>query len=137
MNKKWITILKIFMSYIFGCLIVSLIVESFGQESLKSGLEFFLNNPYRAFYNTSLISLFMSLAFLFKRRKFAFCILALPWIFISGASYILIQFRGSPLTKSCYDFRFYNSSKSVYINSIPFSFFNSIINYYWGISCPV
>ena len=100
MNKKWITILKIFMLYIFGCLIVSIIVESFGQESLKSGLEFFLNNPYRAFYNTSLISLFMSLAFLFKRRKFAFCILALPWIFISGASYILIHFRGSPLTKS-------------------------------------
>ena len=100
MNKKWIEVVKALSLYLVGCLIISIIIESFGQESLRNGLEFFINNPYRALYNTCLLSLFMSISILFKRKKFAFCILSLPWLTLSGMSYLLVQFRGSPLTKS-------------------------------------
>ena len=100
MKNKIKPILKTLLFYIFGCLLISFITESFGQGSIEKGFDFFKETPYRAFYNTALISLFLSPALLFKRRKFAFSLLSLPWLLFSGASYCLVQFRGSPLTRS-------------------------------------
>lgn len=79
-------------------LLLNLMIESFGRQSLLDGLEFLVTEPKVFLYNTLIISVTLVIALLFRRRIFAFVLISFIWLALGVANGVILSFRMTPFT---------------------------------------
>ncbi len=111
-NPQWRARVRRAFSYpavrclVTACLL-NLLIEILNQRSLGVALTRLVTEPSLMIYNFALILLTLSLSCLFRRQIFAMTLLALPWLTVSIANFVLQCFRNTPL--SAVDFKLFFS----------------------------
>lgn len=84
------------------CLILSFaicfFIECLSRQSISKTFYYFFTSPLVFIYNSLIILVTLSIAKLFKRRKFAIFIISMLWAVIGIANFVLLQFRTTPFT---------------------------------------
>ena len=78
-------------------LILALIIECLNRRSI-SGLIYPFLHPVIFIYNTMIIMTSMAIALFFKRRIFAYCVIAFIWLAASVTNFIILSTRKTPFT---------------------------------------
>lgn len=79
-------------------LIINLIIETLGRQSLVGGISFFIHSPLTFLYNSTIIFALISMAILFKRRVFSYVILSAVWLTVGIINGVILRNRMTPFT---------------------------------------
>lgn len=79
-------------------ILLELFIESFGHKSVFGGIVFLFHSPLVFLLNTMIIFATLSIAWLFRRRIFAYCLISLVWLAIGIANGVILMFRMTPFT---------------------------------------
>ena len=77
---------------------LNLCIEAFSRESVVKPFFYLFTSPLTFLYNTLLIGTTLSLAFLFKRRKFMLFFISALWLTVGVTDFVMLQFRTTPFT---------------------------------------
>ncbi|MBQ9766577.1 MAG: sulfatase-like hydrolase/transferase [Lachnospiraceae bacterium] len=77
---------------------LNLCIEAFSRESVVKPFFYLFTSPLAFLYNTLLICTTLSLAFLFKRRKFMLFLISALWLTVGVTDFVMLQFRTTPFT---------------------------------------
>jgi len=80
--------------------LLSLIIESLGRQSLFKAYDFIIDKPNVFFYNTFIIFLTMSVSLLVKRRIFIYVLISSVWLALGITNGVVLSFRMTPFTVS-------------------------------------
>lgn len=99
--KKLIKIDDPWLFYSAGlALLLNLIIESLGRQSLWKGIEFFYGNPRVFLYNTFFIFVTLSFSLMLRRRLFYHAVLSVLWLMLGITNGVILSFRMTPFTVS-------------------------------------
>ena len=79
-------------------LILNLIIESLGRQSLGNGLLFLVESPLVFLFNTLVIFAFLSVGMLFRRRVFVYLMIGAFWLAIGVINGVILSNRMTPFT---------------------------------------
>lgn len=99
-KQKFIfTILKLIL-FILYAPILNFLIESFSRGGIAIAYEYFQENFSAFFYNSSIVLLTLTPLLIFKKRIFYIALGSIIWILLGITNFILLTFRGTPLTSS-------------------------------------
>lgn len=99
--KKLIKIDDPWLFYSAGlALLLNLIIEGLGRQSLWKGIEFFYGNPRVFLYNTFFIFVTLSFSLMLRRRLFYHAVLSVLWLMLGITNGVILSFRMTPFTVS-------------------------------------
>ena len=102
MNCNLKNIKKIYKKDIFKYVLLSffinIILESMNRRSIIGSFRFLFGSPVVFFYNTIIVFLTLSLGLLMKRRIFGTTVIALLWMVVGTANFIVLGFRSTPFS---------------------------------------
>ncbi|WP_167958754.1 sulfatase-like hydrolase/transferase [Anaerosporobacter faecicola] len=84
--------------YVLLALAINLFIEILNRSSLLEALKHVVTNPFVFFYNSAIVLLTLSIAFLVKRRCFVVTIVSIIWIAFGITNAVLLSFRVTPFT---------------------------------------
>lgn len=90
--------LKNLLQYIYLSLVINLFIEILNRSSLMEALKHVVTNPLVFIYNTLIVLLTFSIAFLVKRRLFVTTIVSIIWLGFAITNAVLLSFRVTPFT---------------------------------------
>ena len=92
--------LKYILFMVADALVINLFMESFARLTTSpiEGINWALTNPLVFLYNTLIIFATLTVALVFKRRRFALFIISLLWIFLGTANGLILTTRMTPFT---------------------------------------
>ena len=79
-----------------AAIVLNLIIETLGRHSLIQSIAFMVQHPLVFFCNTMLILAVISLALLFRRWKFAACMLSIIWLALGITNGVILANRMTP-----------------------------------------
>ena len=79
-------------------LFLMLFIESLGHKSIFGGVVFLFISPLVFIVNGMIIFATLSVAWLFRRRIFVYCLVSVVWMVIGIANGVILQFRMTPFT---------------------------------------
>jgi len=74
------------------------IIESLGRRSFFQCIDYLLDSPMTFLYNTLIIFLTFSIAFIVKRRTFIYVVVCILWLSLGITNGVLLGFRTTPFT---------------------------------------
>lgn len=89
---------KNLLQFVYLSLIINLLIETLNRSSLLEALKHVVTNPFVFLYNTLIVLLTFSIAFLVKRRLFVATIVSVIWIGFAITNAVLLSFRVTPFT---------------------------------------
>lgn len=89
---------KSLLQFVYLSLIINLLIEILNRSSLLGALKHVVTNPFVFIYNTLIVLLTFSVAFLVKRRLFVATIVSVIWIGFAITNAVLLSFRVTPFT---------------------------------------
>lgn len=89
---------KFLLTLIITSCFLNLTIECFNRASLFKGLAHMVSNPQVFLYNTLVILLTLSIAFLTKRRVFTTALISIIWIGFGITNFIVLSNRVTPFT---------------------------------------
>lgn len=89
---------KNLLQFVYLSLIINLLIEILNRSSLIEALKHVVTNPFVFLYNTLIVLLTFSIAFLVKRRIFVTTIVSVIWIGFAITNAVLLSFRVTPFT---------------------------------------
>lgn len=96
-NKtEWIKHKILFTAVLAVC--INFFVECLSRRGLIKGVVHIVTAPYIFTFNTMIVALTLSIAWLFHRRKFMFLLVSFLWILAGIVDYIILIFRKTPFT---------------------------------------
>lgn len=90
--------LKNLLQFIYLSLAINLLIEILNRASLLEALKHVVTNPLVFIYNTLIVLLTLSIAFLVKRRLFVTTIVSVIWIGFAITNAVLLSMRVTPFT---------------------------------------
>lgn len=90
--------LKNLFRFIYLSLAINLFIEILNRSSLLGALKHVVTNPLVFLYNTLIVLLTFSVAFLVKRRFFVSTIVSVIWLGFAITNAVLLSFRVTPFT---------------------------------------
>lgn len=90
--------LKNLFRFIYLSLAINLFIEILNRSSLLEALKHVVTNPLVFLYNTLIVLLTFSVAFLVKRRFFVSTIVSIIWLGFAITNAVLLSFRVTPFT---------------------------------------
>nr|WP_294485595.1 LTA synthase family protein [uncultured Anaerosporobacter sp.] len=90
--------LKNLCQFIYLSLAINLFIEILNRSSLLEALKHVVTNPLVFLYNTLIVLLTFSVAFLVKRRFFVSTIVSIIWLGFAITNAVLLSFRVTPFT---------------------------------------
>ncbi|GAB1475932.1 LTA synthase family protein [Bacillota bacterium] len=81
-------------------LMLNLIIESLGRQSLWKGFEFFLDSPKVFLYNAFFIFVTLSFSLMVRHRIFYYVISSALWLLLGLINGVVLSFRMTPFTVS-------------------------------------
>lgn len=90
--------LKNLIRFIYLSLAINLFIEILNRSSLLGALKHVVTNPLVFLYNTLIVLLTFSVAFLVKRRFFVSTIVSIIWLGFAITNAVLLSFRVTPFT---------------------------------------
>ena len=90
--------LKNSLQFIYLSLAINLLIEILNRASLLEALKHVVTNPLVFIYNTLIVFLTLSIAFLVKRRLFVTTIVSVIWIGFAITNAVLLSMRVTPFT---------------------------------------
>ncbi|WP_310603934.1 LTA synthase family protein [Anaerosporobacter sp.] len=90
--------IKSLLQFVYLSLIINLLIEILNRSSLLEALKHVFTNPLVFLYNTLIVLLTFSVAFLVKRRFFVTIIVSIVWIGFAITNAVLLVFRVTPFT---------------------------------------
>lgn len=90
--------MKNILPYIYLSLVINLFIEILNRASLFGALKHVVTNPLVFIYNTLIVFLTFSIAFLVKRRLFVTTIVSVIWLGFAITNAVLLSFRVTPFT---------------------------------------
>lgn len=90
--------LKSFRLFLYLSLAINLLIEILNRASLFEALKHVITNPFVFLYNTMIVLLTLSVAFLVKRRLFVVTIVSVIWIGFAITNAVLLSMRVTPFT---------------------------------------
>lgn len=102
MNYNLKNIKKIYkkdiFKYVLLSFVINIILESMNRRSIIGSFRFLFGSPIVFFYNTIIVFLTLSLGLLMKRRIFGTTVIALLWMVVGTANFIVLGFRSTPFS---------------------------------------
>lgn len=81
-----------------GCALLYLVIESISRHSLWQGISYMTSKPWVFLYNTFLVFLPFTLAYLVRRRVFLRTLIGLLWFILGCVNGVLLSSRVTPFT---------------------------------------
>ncbi|WP_300902883.1 LTA synthase family protein [uncultured Clostridium sp.] len=94
-NKR---ILLNILTFIVCSFLLTFLIEWISRGDYLNTYEFLHHQFSKFIYNVLVVSVTLSLCFLFKRRLFSFSIISIIWLILGVGNNLLIKFRETPLT---------------------------------------
>ncbi len=79
-------------------LIINIIIESASRKSILECLNYFLESPMTFIYNTFIIFVTFSIAYLVKRRIFVYVMVSIFWLSVGITNGVILSYRTTPFT---------------------------------------
>lgn len=89
---------KALLSLMLLAAFINLTIECFNRASLFKGIAHLVTKPQIFFYNTLVILITLSIAFLTKRRVFTAALISIVWIGFGITNFIILSNRVTPFT---------------------------------------
>lgn len=86
------------ISSVFTAWIINLLIESLARHSFFDALVHLCTNPLVFLYNSAIIFMTLTIAFIFKRRSFALTLISILWVTLGIINCIVLFFRTTPLS---------------------------------------
>ncbi|WP_455715301.1 LTA synthase family protein [Anaerosporobacter sp.] len=89
---------KNLLQFVYLSLIINLLIEILNRSSLLGALKHVVTSPFVFLYNTLIVLLTFSIAFLVNRRLFVTSIVSVIWIAFAITNAVLLSYRVTPFT---------------------------------------
>lgn len=86
------------ISSVFTALMINLLIESLARHSFFDAVVHLCTNPLVFLYNSTIIFMTLTIAFIFKRRNFALALISILWASLGIINCIVLLFRTTPLS---------------------------------------
>lgn len=77
---------------------INIIIESVSRRSFFNCIDYFLDSPMTFFYNSLIIFITFSIAFIVKRRIFIYVVISIFWLSVGITNGVILGFRTTPFT---------------------------------------
>jgi len=95
-------------------ILLNIIIEGFGRQSILEGFGFMFKDPKVFFYNAFIIFVTLSISLLVKRRIFSYILISSAWLALGITNGVVLSFRMTPFTVS--DFALFENGISILPN---------------------
>lgn len=95
-KTEWMKHKILFTAVLAVC--INFFVECLSRRGFVQGVVHIVTAPYIFVFNTMIVALTLSIAWLFHRRNFLFVLISFLWTLTGMVDYILLMFRKTPFT---------------------------------------